>query len=66
MIGDYHPGSRSSAAVDQGAAEGAPAFDLDGMPRPVDFPGLGRDGVRDGFDIGAYELQMGKFGFLLH
>lgn len=53
--GDFHilPGS---PAIDAGIAEGAPAFDLDGNPRPVDFRGFGSDGPGAGFDIGAYEL----------
>ena len=44
-----------SAAIDAGIADGAPATDLDGAPRPVDIPGLGADGTGTEFDIGAYE-----------
>ncbi|WP_410627636.1 right-handed parallel beta-helix repeat-containing protein [Amycolatopsis sp. cmx-8-4] len=44
--GDYHLAA-GSAAVDTGSAALAPAFDLDGVPRPAGA----------GFDIGAYERR---------
>lgn len=44
--GDYHLAA-GSAAVDAGSPERAPAFDLDGVARPVG----------GGFDIGAYERR---------
>jgi len=55
----------SRAALDQGTsrtlANGrlwtAPLTDRDGTSRPVDFPGIGRDGPGEGYDIGAYELR---------
>ncbi|MBN1900300.1 choice-of-anchor D domain-containing protein, partial [Candidatus Sumerlaeota bacterium] len=45
-----------SAALDQGTSDTAPTDDLDWNPRPVDFPGKGRDGAGKGYDIGAYEV----------
>ncbi len=49
--------SSGSAAIDVGAATGAPSTDLDGNPRPVDVPGQGADGTGTEYDIGAYEVQ---------
>ena len=50
-----------SIAVDAGIADGAPASDIAGNPRPVDVPGLAQDGPGQGFDIGAYEQQTTSF-----
>ncbi|MFC5098635.1 right-handed parallel beta-helix repeat-containing protein [Amycolatopsis plumensis] len=44
--GDYHLAA-GSAAIDAGSPVHAPAFDLDGVPRPAGA----------GFDIGAYERR---------
>ncbi len=48
--------SASSPCVDTGTATGAPAVDIAGNPRPLDIPGVGYDGVGQGYDIGAWEL----------
>lgn len=44
-----------SPCIDTGTADGAPEFDLLGVPRPQDIPGVGQDGA-GAFDIGAYEF----------
>jgi len=54
---DFHL-TACSAALDMGAAEMAPSFDKDDLPRPVDLPDIGKDGEGEGFDIGAYEYQL--------
>jgi len=54
---DFHL-TACSAALDMGAAEKAPSFDKEELPRPVDLPGIGKDGEGEGFDIGAYEYQV--------
>ena len=46
-----------SPCIDTGSTIG-PDDDLDGNPRPVDVPGVGRDGS-DAYDMGAYEFQEG-------
>jgi hypothetical protein len=46
-----------SPCIDSASTTG-PFNDLDGNPRPVDIPGVGRDGA-GAFDMGAYELQGG-------
>lgn len=43
--GDFHVRPGSTAVIDKGSASSAPAFDLDGTPRPTGA----------GYDIGAYE-----------
>jgi hypothetical protein len=48
----------TSPCIDAGTVTGVLA-DFEGSPRPVDIPGLGRDGTCDAFDIGAYEYQSG-------
>jgi len=48
---DFHL-SATSPALDTGTASNAPAFDVDGNPRPVG----------GGFDIGAYESQLPNCG----
>jgi len=53
---DYHILS-GSAAIDAGTSVGAPSFDKDGLPRPVDIPGQGADGTGTEYDIGAYEFR---------
>ncbi len=53
-IADYHLGV-GSGAIDYGTSAGAPPADLEMSPRPVDYPGLGGDGLT--YDIGAYEAQ---------
>ena len=54
--GDFHL-KPESPCIDTGSTIG-PEDDLDGNPRPVDVPGLGRDGI-DAYDMGAYEFQEG-------
>ena len=54
---DFHL-TACSAALDQGAKDMAPLFDKDDAVRPVDLPDIGKDGEGEGFDIGAYELQI--------
>ncbi|MBN1900297.1 choice-of-anchor D domain-containing protein, partial [Candidatus Sumerlaeota bacterium] len=54
--GDFHI-LPCSAALDMGLSTGSTNFDLDGNPRPVDFPYVGYDGTGEGVDIGAYEIQ---------
>ena len=46
-----------SPCIDSASTTG-PSNDLDGNPRPVDIPGIGRDGA-GAFDMGAYEVQGG-------
>lgn len=66
-IVDYRLSSKDSSALDRGAPEGAPLFDLDDRSRPIDFPGIGSDGPGEGFDIGAYEFQtINNNGFLMY
>jgi hypothetical protein len=48
-----------SACIDSGWTEG-PEVDLDGDPRPIDIPGVGRDGP-GAFDMGAYEFQLEEY-----
>ena len=45
-----------SPCIDSASSSG-PAFDLLGNPRPVDIPGVGREG-EGAFDMGAYEFQL--------
>jgi parallel beta-helix repeat protein len=53
--GDFHL-LPDSPCIDSASTTG-PNDDLDGNPRPVDIPGIGRDG--DGaFDMGCYEFQL--------
>jgi hypothetical protein len=53
--GDFHL-LPDSPCIDSASTTG-PIDDLDGNPRPVDVPGIGRDG--DGaFDMGCYEFQL--------
>ncbi len=35
---------------------GAPTTDIEGDGRPVDIPGVGFEGVGQGYDMGAYEM----------
>ncbi len=46
----------SSPCIDAGTTTG-PATDILGKTRPVDIPGVGRDGL-GAFDMGAYEFQL--------
>lgn len=57
-VGDLHILS-NSIAIDMGSSINAPRTDADGLPRPIDFQGIGEDGPGEGFDIGAYEYQRG-------
>jgi hypothetical protein len=45
-----------SPCIDSASIEG-PTEDLPGFPRPVDIPGVGREGSA-AFDMGAYEFQI--------
>ncbi len=53
-MADYRLTS-GSAAIDKGAAADAPGTDILGVPRPFDIPGMGANGTRTEYDIGAYE-----------
>ncbi|MCA9444238.1 MAG: right-handed parallel beta-helix repeat-containing protein, partial [Candidatus Omnitrophica bacterium] len=44
----------NSPCIDTASTEG-PLTDIDGNPRPIDLPGVGRDGTGDEFDMGPYE-----------
>ena len=52
--GNYHV-TLTSACIDRGANEDAPADDLDGNPRPYDVPRIAGGGLANAFDIGCYE-----------
>jgi hypothetical protein len=52
--GDFHL-QAGSPCIDSASVNG-PATDLDGNARPIDVPGIGRDGTGDEFDMGAYEF----------
>jgi parallel beta helix pectate lyase-like protein len=56
--GDYRL-LADSACIDSGSTDG-PEVDFDGNIRPVDIPGIGRDG-EGAFDIGAYEYPLGGY-----
>lgn len=58
-IGDFRL-APDSPCIDSGTGTGLLA-DLEGNPRPVDIPGIGRDGTGDEFDMGAYEVPLGGF-----
>ncbi len=45
-----------SPCIDVAAVRG-PDEDLLGVRRPIDVPGVGRDGTQDEYDMGAYEFQ---------
>jgi hypothetical protein len=53
--GDYRL-QPSSPCIDTATSINAPPRDIEGNPRPVDIPGVGRDGP-DAYDMGAYEYQ---------
>jgi hypothetical protein len=53
--GDFHL-LPDSPCIDSASTTG-PSEDLDGNPRPVDIPGIGRDGA-GAFDMGCYEFQL--------
>lgn len=53
--GDYHL-QNGSPCIDTATSTDAPATDLDAHVRPVDIPGVGRDGP-GAYDMGAYEFQ---------
>ncbi|MCA9439607.1 MAG: right-handed parallel beta-helix repeat-containing protein, partial [Candidatus Omnitrophica bacterium] len=57
--GDYRllPGS---PCIDSASTMGA-THDLLGTPRPIDVPGVGRDGTGDEYDMGAYESPVEGF-----
>jgi len=44
----------SSPCIDSASTIG-PVTDIDAIMRPVDIPGVGRDGTGDEYDMGAYE-----------
>jgi hypothetical protein len=52
--GDFHL-LPDSPCIDSASTAG-PNDDLDGNPRPVDIPGIGREG-NGAFDMGCYEFQ---------
>jgi hypothetical protein len=47
----------NSPCIDSGTRV-ALSQDIDGVPRPIDIPGVGRDGTGDEFDMGAYEYPL--------
>ena len=47
-----------SPCIDSGTGTGV-STDLDGNPRPIDAPEIGRDGTQDAFDMGAFEYPEG-------
>ncbi len=51
---DYHL-SEGSPCIDAGS-DGGVDFDLDGVPRPIDYPDVDNNGELPDFDIGAYEV----------
>jgi hypothetical protein len=53
--GDYRLGM-NSPCIDTGDTLG-PLLDLLGKSRPIDVPGLGREGTGNEFDMGAYEFE---------
>jgi parallel beta helix pectate lyase-like protein len=55
--GDFHL-QANSPCIDSASVTG-PSTDLDGNARPLDVPGIGRDGSGDEFDMGAYEFVPG-------
>jgi hypothetical protein len=58
-IGDFRL-APDSPCIDSGTGTGLLA-DLEGNPRPIDIPAIGRDGTGDEFDMGAYEVPLGGF-----
>jgi predicted outer membrane repeat protein len=48
-----------SPCIDSGST-GGPEEDLDGNPRPIDIPGVGREGA-GAFDMGVYEYPLGGY-----
>ena len=58
-IGDFRLAA-DSPCIDTGTRTEL-LTDLEGNPRPVDIPGVGRDGTGDEFDMGAYEVPLGGF-----
>jgi hypothetical protein len=56
--GDFHL-LADSPCIDTAGTSG-PNDDLDGKARPVDIPGVGREGP-DTFDMGCYEFQLSDF-----
>ncbi|MCA9441051.1 MAG: hypothetical protein KC964_09620, partial [Candidatus Omnitrophica bacterium] len=44
----------NSPCIDSASSSG-PSTDIEGNPRPVDIPGVGRDSTGDEFDMGPYE-----------
>jgi hypothetical protein len=51
---------RNSPCVDTGGSD-APQADFESRARPIDIPGVGRNGTGDEYDMGAYEVPIGGF-----
>jgi len=55
--GDYHIGL-GSPCIDAGTDAGVDE-DIEGNPRPINYPGVDNNGEEDDYDMGAYEVGLG-------